>query len=185
MNTPLTFAVVAAIVAALPATSMAEPTTIYVAGGLVFEFNPGADNCKLDDSHLSDWKLLHDRREASTPGSSYVVAIFIPCAQLAAFRAGTVDPTDLGILVVLNAKNGVAKQLKGADRPSVLDIAANTYRTEKVSVDAAKATARTQGDDPSEVVPFEPLGVLHIDDTAVYFGYRLPAEPTLRDAVRG
>ena len=175
MTTPLAFAVAAAIVAALPATSMAETTTIDVAGGLVFEFNPGADYCKLDDSNVADWKLIHESREGFNTGTIHVIALFIPCADLAAFRTNTADPSTIGMLFVHHARNGVAKRLKGAERPSFLDAFAAAYVKDKLARDRAKPKPRTPRDDPSQDIAFESLGVLEMDESAVYFGYRMPA----------
>ena len=154
--------VVAATVFAVSPPASAAPVT---AAGVVLELPPPPEMCLLDVAHPVD-KTLFQRVVVATRGSSEVLAAFAECAELKRLRAGTEDVSHWG-QYLRPTPPGAAPRVTASRAVFVRGVADGlTKLTFASSLEKASKQLAEGGVKMGSV----PLGLLHSDSDAVFFG---------------
>jgi hypothetical protein len=135
-------------------------------------FNPPAGYCELDRREARDALFVDGVRQAMGP-EVRVLAAFAKCEQLQVWRKGLLTYLrDYGFLTVARADE---RRTITDGRPTIIRALATALR-------AAEPVAAA----PADAGRIDHLGVLHADDSAVYYGLVAEVETPdgrLRDAL--
>ena len=147
--------------------AMATPTMVRV-GTWEVRVDPGTYQCALDEAaHEADRKTITEQREVNR-NSNEVLAIFVPCTKLQAFRAGA-PLTKYGILLTPYLEGSI-QAMAGINRADFMDGLENAYKKDpRVSREELNNRLK-RGYGGTRITETPQLVVLHRDDVALYSG---------------
>ena len=151
----------------MTANAIAVPTTLRV-GDAAVEVETGFDQCLLDEKADEADRIVVTQQRQVNQDLNELLAIFVPCSKLGAFRAG--EPLRrYGILLTPYLK-GRIQTLPGMSRSEFLKVMNNRWEN-GASVNEEDARERvTQATPDTRLTESRQLGVLHRDDSALYTG---------------
>ena len=151
----------------MTAYAVAVPTTVRV-GDAAVQMEPDSDQCPLDEKAGEADRITVTQQRQVNQDLNEVLAIFVPCSELGAFRAG--EPLRRYGILLTPYLEGRIQTLPGMSRSEFLEVM-NSQWEKGASVNEEEARERiSQATPGTRLADSRQLGVLHRDDSAVYTG---------------
>jgi hypothetical protein len=173
--------VLVALVFLVQATPQSSAGESYIVGSQTFTFDPGQGYCPFDANASGIDRALLDWQSKSLKGTNILLGFFTTCEELTALRTAQIKYISKWRSLLAVLRNGKLERAHGVSRGLFIDVMTKSM-ARGVDLDTESLSERMTKALPDDVAKkigkvglseTRQLGVIHRDESALYFAYLL------------